>query len=665
MELEHAIGFSGTTRGGLHVHPSGETVIYAQGGCVLIASLKDAHEQAFLRGHDDAVSCIDVSASGRFIASGQSGDNADVVVWDYESRAEVYRFQEHDGGVSIVTFSADERFLLTVGRDKKMVVWDMQTGNIVSRSGKLRQMPDCAAWGGRSRNIKGRETTSYQLATGGPAQLTHWVLDPHEGSLTSEECTLGNQVRNFTAVAFSYDEAYMLAGSSSSDFTAVHVKHKVMHSTTVCGSGGVQTIIAEMAPDNGRSREGDRIIVGCGDGSITVLESQRDGAHTCRTYTKGPVEACATMLDGSVTALQLHAVDEQSGELRLLAGTEKGTIYALSLSTPGMSYGAPPAQARVLQEAHYDKVIACSYPRESSDVFATASSDGTVRVWDVNTYRVLSSGYCQVKITGEPQCLDFTGEALFTGWQDGKIRAHEAETGEELWAIDQCHRGGVTALAVSNNRKFLVSGGEEGEVRVWEIRTREMVVNLKQHTAPVTSLKLYDNDSHVLSASRDKTIYLWDLRAEARDKGLVQRMGGINAIDLLPDHIQLISVGQEKCVGLWDLRESAPLAMVPAGEEQLCIAAYTPPEAKGDSRLTIFATAGADCVVRLWRYKDASVVAKGIGHSSQVRGVKFSPDGKQLVSVGDDGGVLVWNIFLDEIIPELAPAQAPEGAPAQ
>jgi WD40 repeat protein len=197
---------------------------------------------------------------------------------------------------------------------------------------------------------------------------------------------------------------------------------------------------------------------------------------------------------------------------------------------------------------------------------------------------------------------------------------------------------------------------------VWEIRTREMVVHLKQHTSSVTSLKLYDNDSHVLSASRDRTIYLWDLRAEARDKALMQRMGGINAIELLPDHIQLLSVGQEKCVGFWDLREGSPLAMVPAGEEQLCLACYTPPEAQGDSQFTLMATGGVDCVVKLWRFKASAIVANGVGHSAPVRSVKFAPDGKQLVSVGEDGGVLVWNIFLDELLPELFQAAAPGAA---
>ena len=55
-------------------------------------------------------------------------------------------------------------------------------------------------------------------------------------------------------------------------------------------------------------------------------------------------------------------------------------------------------------------------------------------------------------------------------------------------------------LQVSHNRKFVVSGGEEGEVRVWEIRTREMILHLKQHTMAITSLCVFEDDSQVISA---------------------------------------------------------------------------------------------------------------------------------------------------------------------
>ena len=89
----------------------------------------------------------------------------------------------------------------------------------------------------------------------------------------------------------------------------------------------------------------------------------------------------------------LHACNEETGELRLLAGSDKGTLYAVVAlrRRPPLDRRARRADARS-PESHHAGVIAVAYPRDSSDVFATASADGTVRVWDVNTYRVLSQG---------------------------------------------------------------------------------------------------------------------------------------------------------------------------------------------------------------------------------------------------------------------------------
>ena len=108
LELEHMIGFSGASRAPLHVHPNGSDVIYTQGGSVIIADLRDPHKQCFLRGHDNAVTCLALSSSGKYIVSGQVGDNADVIVWDFATQAVKYRFQEHDHGVETVALSADE-----------------------------------------------------------------------------------------------------------------------------------------------------------------------------------------------------------------------------------------------------------------------------------------------------------------------------------------------------------------------------------------------------------------------------------------------------------------------------------------------------------------------------------------------------------------------------
>lgn len=95
---------------------------------------------------------------------------------------------------------------------------------------------------------------------------------------------------------------------------------------------------------------------------------------------------------------------------------------------------------------------------------------------------------------GAPSCVVYTLETLISGWADGCIRCHTATDvagracGELLWTIHNAHKGGVTAVLLSGNSRFLLSGGEDGGVRVWEMRSRELVSHLKEHTARVTGL---------------------------------------------------------------------------------------------------------------------------------------------------------------------------------
>ena len=57
------------------------------------------------------------------------------------------------------------------------------------------------------------------------------------------------------------------------------------------------------------------------------------------------------------------------------------------------------------------------------------------------------------------------------------------------------------------------------------------------------------------------------------------------------------------------------------------------------------ATSGSDQIVRLFDYATGQLLQKGVGHSGVISKVAFSPDDRQLVSVGSDGCVFVWNLY--------------------
>ena len=248
IELEHAIGFNGSIPAGLWCHPNGKDFIYPAGGCLVVCDFNDPHNQVFLRGHDDNLSAVALSRGGSLLATGQVGLNADVVVWRYgegELKSALYRFSEHDHGIACLSFSQDERLLVTIGNsdDGKLFIWDLATGNIVTTA-NVPPGTNAVAFGGMYKNVKRRPTGEYQFVTAGKQTLCHWILEPASGKLSCIKIPARVQ-RNYTSVAWSDDYELCVLGSVSGDFGFCAFLDK--RSLTLCdcvdaASGGVNSI---------------------------------------------------------------------------------------------------------------------------------------------------------------------------------------------------------------------------------------------------------------------------------------------------------------------------------------------------------------------------------------------------------------------------------------
>ncbi|KAF7473488.1 Hypothetical predicted protein [Marmota monax] len=98
-------------------------------------------------------------------------------------------------------------------------------------------------------------------------------------------------------------------------------------------------------------------------------------------------------------------------------------------------------------------------------------------------------------------------------WDDGKIRAFAPETGRLIYVINSAHRIGVTAIATTSDCKRVISGGGEGEVRVWQIgcQTQKLEESLKEHKSSVSCIRVKKNNEECVTASTDGTCIIWDL----------------------------------------------------------------------------------------------------------------------------------------------------------
>lgn len=119
----------------LKVHPDQEHLIFAIGNKISIMNLK-TNKQEFLSGHSHNISAVEISSSGRLVASGQvnhMGFRAHLIVWDFDKRCEILRHELHKVRVQDVCFSSDEEHVISLGgKDCGMiVVWNINKKFVV------------------------------------------------------------------------------------------------------------------------------------------------------------------------------------------------------------------------------------------------------------------------------------------------------------------------------------------------------------------------------------------------------------------------------------------------------------------------------------------------------------------------------------------------------
>ena len=548
------------------------------------------------------LSTLEASPCGRLVALGHAGRDADVIVRDASTLELLFRVHEHDHRVSALAFSPDSRLLASCGskEDGKVIVWDCKTGCMVCCNkqvgeGNIAQV----AWGFTGK--------TYVLATAGESGLTVWNVDPYNGSLLPTQTLEGYLRRDFNSVIFSKRGDAIFAGSTSGDIAMYGLPGRNLVGTHPICPGGVRHLIET---DDGR------VLVGGGDGGVHVFDPSRPQARFMPT----------AELDGPVVRMTL---DRSSKTMYSVSG--HCTVYKTDLVK---------GKSSVIMHCHASSITAAVCHNVDPRYAVTCGKDNTVRMWSLENAQVVNS-IC-LRGAGGALCAAFLGddEKVVTGWGDGSIRCFNMSSSskDEIWGIKNAHLTPVTALSIAKSGKFFLSGDEDGVVCVWDIRCREMVVQMKQHGSTVTGIAITEDDSVAVTSSKDKTFMSWDLHSHRRITCHTQRMGAINGVLLAKDQVQVVTVGNDRKLSFWDLREPQPLQVIDDAHDQ-------PSSCVGmSSDGSLVASGGNDNAVRLWDFNSGYLIAEGAKHCGGVTSVSFSADNRRVISSDSNGCLMLWDV---------------------
>lgn len=312
---------------------------------------------------------------------------------------------------------------------------------------------------------------------------------------------------------------------------------------------------------------------------------------------------------------------------------------------------------------------------------ASASFDGTVRLWDTSTWNsagVLSHGdsvrVVRFDSSGSRVLTITTGGARLWDLDTDPVEGTALGT-DRLWD-GTFTPSDASVLAVSDNHVMnhwrldgtlldskapeaeaapsfpralsqvtttedsrVVTTGLDGTVRVWEptLETHEVY---RGHTDQVTSLAVSPDGRLAVSGAMDGTARLWGLegvpcpRADQRSCVLPHNRHVLD-VSFAPTGVLLATASADSVARLWRSVDGSLLRELRGHRDTVFVSQFSP------SSMWL-ATSSADGTVRLWPTETEGPSLLFERHAGRVRALAFSPDGRWLASGSEDGTLRVW-----------------------
>jgi WD40 repeat protein len=231
-------------------------------------------------------------------------------------------------------------------------------------------------------------------------------------------------------------------------------------------------------------------------------------------------------------------------------------------------------------------------------------------------------------------------------------------------AFRQGHIGWVSAVTLTPEGRWAVSGGQDKTVRVWDLdqvalrppiamsRRRAKKQHLIELDAPglrahvleghsdwIRAVAVSADGSRILSGASDGTVRLWDLRKGVTSRVLQSDVGSVESVALTPDGRWAAVCERAGLLNVWNL-ESGAAPIVLSAQNTLRAVALTP-----DGRRAV--SGADDGTVRVWDLAKAAASTAESTPMGHVRNVAVTPNGKMAVTSGPGHALQLHDLMND------------------
>lgn len=292
-----------------------------------------------------------------------------------------------------------------------------------------------------------------------------------------------------------------------------------------------------------------------------------------------------------------------------------------------------------------------------------AGAGGLVELWDLEKAKTVRTlGTAEGRPLGrlyDHSGIDAVlflpeGKRILAGGRGVGFALWDVETGALLW--HEPGLGGVLALS-PDGRTLAAVNGYRGVIALWDIADHKEIGTITGHKLLVWSVAFSPDGKSLVSGSADLTVRKWDLASRKELWRLGVEATEFSIGPSFPEHIRYSADGRHLAVsyhGCWFLK----LALVDSelGRELSEVPIDSSDALDFHPKDSVVAFHGEGHRLHLWDVEKKRLKARSPeSNADWWRDISFTPDGKRLITIRNDGIILLWDVSQFELSPGSIP----------